>query len=188
MLLNIWKLVLFLLIIIASPSCCKIFGKKYIITDQQLLIAKNPSKYKYKNASKNESSNPLKFNGIYVREFHGNINFKDSVGIVYMRLFNSGHVFIGELRDEIPQSIELNSLNNGFGGYYKIEKGLIKIEYFIERDCGTRMLNFGIIQNNSINMYTANPKTFFGQIPANSKTVIWKFIQFDHLEHPEIIW
>ena len=166
--------------IIFLNSCCQIFGTKYEYNENGGLRAKKQSFYKYKGDEVGDLSG-LRFDGIYIRRHLGVNIFPDEQGFAYFRFFKSGHVHLSFLMDDYPTIDVINNLKSGIGGYFKVRNGIVKTEHIIERDCGTRVLEFGKIAEDRIEIYAQNPRTFYGYIPKNSRRVNWMFVKFENL-------
>lgn len=166
---------IFLLICSLSfSSCCDIFGIKYKENTSGGLRPKKNRFFKYKKISKeNSQTYGLDFDHVYMRNYGEITSYsgeKIDSAFSFYRFFPTGEVLISGLYFYQPKKEEIDKVQQGGAGRYKVKGDLLKIEYIADHDCGSRVLEQARIEKGFIRVYKQNPRTFYGWIPKNSET------------------
>lgn len=80
----------------------------------------------------------------------------------YIRFYADGRFKIQYVK-EYPKIADINNINKGLVGYYKLEGSVIKLQIFDDSNGGSDQLEFGLIdENKNIILINENPRTGWG--------------------------
>jgi hypothetical protein len=80
----------------------------------------------------------------------------------YIRFYSNGRVRIQGLRSA-PKIEDVNNINTGLIGYYKLHGRVVKIQLYTDINAGSDQLEFGIIdENGDLVIPQENPRSAFG--------------------------
>jgi hypothetical protein len=90
----------------------------------------------------------------------------------YIRFYADGRFKLNRTK-EYPRLEDINNINNGLVGYYKIEDGnVIKIQIYTEINAGSDQLEYGLIgDDKDIVFLDENPRTAFWDIGFSKKGI-----------------
>jgi hypothetical protein len=151
------RIIVSLIYIIISLTLC---GQR-AFTEEQLKKASMPKKFFFKLAKSNFTlfdTSVISIKATYINElneadFEDKANLKTQKSYRFIRFFENGAVFMSFEYLSYPTIEQINDYDYGHFGYYVIEKGKIKGEFYINRQYGVMYLFAKPIENKAIQFY-----------------------------------
>ncbi len=158
--LALFKYITLILLMITTIGC-----SHYIINDAGYVRPPKNYKFSYRNQVQNLVSNVqidttvvYYLNNCNVYRTSDEYKYRDH----YIRFYADGKFKVQGVK-EFPKIEDVNNINLGIVGYYKLKGNVIKMQTYTDIEAGSDQLEFGLIdENKNLILLSDNPRSTFG--------------------------
>ena len=150
-----------MILLISFISGCN----RYVINEAGYTRPPQNYNFSYKRNSAKLTNNEIIDTTViyYIHNSHwhrGDTGFYNKDG--YIRFYADGRFKI-QYTKEYPKIVDVNDINKGLVGYFKLEGCVVKLQMFEEINGGADQLEFGLIdENKNLILINENPRSLWG--------------------------